>query len=162
MVLNKKRIKVGISIGDVNGIGPEIILKCFSDLRMFDSCTPIVYGSNSVLLHYGNSMKINVDNLNVLNDKFEPQANKINICEIKDDLVKVQEGVQSISSGKFSFLALEKAVQDIASNKVDVLVTAPIDKFSISQSGFKFQGHTEYLANYANEEYEENGHDLKS
>ena len=145
MMENNNKVKVGISHGDFNGIGYEIIFKTFKDNRMFDFCTPIIYGSSKIANYYKKLLTgINI-NLNIIKDVRQAQDNRINIINIFDDEVKVEPGKSSKTAGELSFKALEAATKDL--NKgIDVLVTAPINKDNIQSDSFNFPGHTEYLS----------------
>jgi 4-hydroxythreonine-4-phosphate dehydrogenase len=148
--MEKHNIKVGISIGDVNGIGPEIIIKALKDSRYFSEFTPIIYGSAKVISFYKKA--INEEHFNFLSIKNadEAKAKKVNIINCWEDEIKITPGEVNAVGGEYAFKALEGATKDLAANKIDVLVTAPINKKSIQDAGFKFPGHTEYLANMSN------------
>lgn len=150
-------VKVGISIGDVNGIGPEVIMKALSDTRLLVGCTPIIYASNKVFLFHEKALNAGDDlegefNYNSCNSIEDIQVNKINVVKIWDDEIPFDLGKATIDGGKHAFESLEKATQDLASGKIDVLVTAPINKDAMNKAGFKFPGHTEYLADLAGED----------
>ncbi len=147
-----KKIKVGISCGDINGIGLEVALKTFSDNRMLDLCTPVIYGSAKASTFYKKVIKAREINFNFINEASESKSKKINLLNVSEENVKVELGKSTPEAGKLAFQALEKATLDLASNQIDVLVTAPINKENIQSDDFKFPGHTEYLANYAREE----------
>lgn len=145
------QIKIGISIGDINGIGIEVILKTFSDSRMLDFCTPILFGSSKLISKHKKQLHLNtpihgVTNLNkVIN-------HKINLFNTWKDDIDVDFGIANKSAGKYAFLSLQSAVEALNNNDIDVLVTAPINKENIQSDDFKFQGHTEYLENKINGE----------
>jgi len=145
-----KKIRVGISIGDSNGIGIEVIVKCFLDNRMFDSMIPILYGNKELVKFHIKSLGIEDFDLNYINDASEANPKRANLLQINKDRIKVDFGNPTPASGKIAFESLERAVNDLASNKVDVLVTAPINKKNIHSEKFQFPGHTEYLAKMAN------------
>jgi 4-hydroxythreonine-4-phosphate dehydrogenase len=149
---NPNPIKVGISIGDINGIGPEVIMKALKDARMMLDCTPIIYGSTKIFAHY--KKVLNDQDFNYQSCKLaeEAQIRKINVVNVWSDEVEFQMGQVTEQGGKLAFMALERATQDLASGKVDVLVTAPISKEAMAKSGFQFPGHTEYLADLSGED----------
>lgn len=149
---NPNPIKVGISIGDVNGIGPEVIMKALKDSRILLDCTPIIYGSNKVFAHYKKVLDENEFNYQSCKIAEEAQIRKINVVNVWNDDIEYQMGLVTETGGKYAFLSLERATQDLAAGKIDVLVTAPISKEAMAKSGFKFPGHTEYLADLAGEE----------
>lgn len=152
MSKRNRKIRVGISIGDLNGVGMEVIMKTFDDNRMNDMCTPIVYGSTRVASYHRKALKMESFKFHVVQNADQADANKANLVNCWKEEVRMRLGTPNKEAGKYAFKSLEMATRDLASNKVDVLVTAPIDKSTIQSSEFNFNGHTEYLANYANEE----------
>lgn len=148
--MTEERIKVGITIGDYNGIGPEIILKAFSDSRMMQGLTPILYGSSRVLNHYKKLTDLNDFSFQGIKDADAAVHKKFNLISLTKEELPVEPGKVTEIAGKLAFQSLEAAVKDLASNKIDVLVTAPINKKNIQREGFRFPGHTEYLAKYSN------------
>lgn len=146
----ENKVKVGITIGDFNGIGPEIILKALSDSRLYQSFTPIVYGSSRVLNHYKKLIGLEEINVQGIKDADAAIPKKFNLISLTKDELVVEPGRVTEKAGWLAFQSLEMAVKDLASNKIDVLVTAPINKKNIQREGFNFPGHTEYLAKYSN------------
>jgi 4-hydroxythreonine-4-phosphate dehydrogenase len=145
-VQHNNLIRVGISLGDINGIGPEVIMKALRDARLLMDCTPIIYGSTKVFAHYKKVFDDQEFNYQSCKTAEEAQNKKINIVNVWQDDVEISEGKPTEQSGNCAFQSLEKATQDLASGKIDVLVTAPISKEAMGKTGFKFPGHTEYLA----------------
>lgn len=143
-------VKVGITMGDVNGIGPEIIIKALSDPRILLDCTPVIYGASKAISHYRKEMGDLEFNFQTCKSIAEIQSKKVNFINLFHEDLVFEEGKATELSGKISYLALEAATKDLASGKIDVLVTAPISKDAMQKSGFKFPGHTEYLADMAN------------
>jgi len=146
--MNKEQeslVRVGITQGDANGIGWEVILKTFADNRMFQVCTPVVYGSTKVASFHKKALGIEL-NYTTLKNPDNLNTRQLNIVNVSDEEVKVELGVASEAAGKIAFKSLEAAVSDLKQNKIDVLVTAPINKKTIQAEDFKFSGHTEYLA----------------
>lgn len=139
-----KKIRIGISIGDINGIGIEIILKTFSDSRMLSFCTPIIFGSSKTISFHKKIIDIDlpINGITALNDVIE---NKINLFNVWKEEVDIKIGEPTKDAGKYAYLSLEKAVDALKNKEIDVLVTAPINKDNIQSESFKFQGHTEYL-----------------
>ena len=140
----KHKIKVGISVGDLSGIGIEVILKSFEDSRMLDFCTPVIFASSKVISHHKKVLGINtnihgIDSLNKILPK------KLNLLNVWKEMVEIELGTPTEISGKYALLSLEKAVEALKNEEIDVLVTAPIDKNNIQSDDFKFEGHTEYL-----------------
>ena len=139
-----EKIKVGISIGDLNGIGLEIILKTFEDNRMLDFCTPIIFASNKTVNYHKKALSINI-NVHSINSLDKVVHNKVNVLNVWDDAVEMELGKATKISGEYAFKSLKSATEALLEEKVDVLLTAPINKQNIQSDAFKFQGHTEYL-----------------
>lgn len=143
--MNKsEKIKLGISIGDFNGIGIEIILKTFLDKRMLDFCTPIIFGSTKLITAYKKSMNIDLP-FNGIKHLDQAILGKINIVNLWNEDIVVELGKPTETSGKYAFKSLEAATISLKKGEIDVLVTAPINKDNIQSEDFKFPGHTEYL-----------------
>lgn len=142
------KIKVAITQGDINGIGYEVILKTFSDSRMFDRCTPIVYGSTKVASYHKKLLSQQVQELNftALLDAAQAQDRKFNVVNLIQDEIKIDIGKPTDIGGEMSRRALDRACEDLKRGVVDVLVTAPINKKNIQSATFDFPGHTEYLS----------------
>ena len=138
------KIIVGISIGDLNGIGVEVILKTFQDKRMLDFCTPVIFGSTTVVSYHKKALKLEVPvhgitSLNQIN------RNKINIMNIWKEEVEIDLGKATKVSGLYAAKSLTSSVKSLKEGKVDVLLTGPINKETIQSEDFNFPGHTEYL-----------------
>jgi len=142
-------IRIGISIGDINGIGPEVIIKALSDPRLLLDCTPIIYGSTKALSHHKKLLENNDFMYQSCKTAEEAKNRKINVVNLSEEEIIFDLGKPTEMGGKYAFQSLEAATQDLASGKIDVLVTAPISKEAMAKSGFQFPGHTEYLANMA-------------
>ncbi|MBG7630196.1 MAG: 4-hydroxythreonine-4-phosphate dehydrogenase PdxA [Bacteroidetes bacterium] len=150
--MNKsEKIKLGISIGDFNGIGIEIILKTFLDKRMLDFCTPIIFGSTKLITAYKKSMNIDLP-FNGVKEVGNAILGKINIVNLWNDDIVLELGKATESSGKYAFKSLEAATNSLEKGEIDVLVTAPINKENIQSEEFIFPGHTEYLESKLNGE----------
>lgn len=143
---NEGRIKVGISIGDLNGIGLEVIMKTFLDNRMLLTCTPIIYGSSKVISFHRKALGIPEFNTSIIRSADAVIMKKINVINCWEEEVQVELGKASDVSANYAFKSLEAATIDLHAGKIDALVTAPIDKHTMQNAGFKFPGHTEYLA----------------
>lgn len=139
-----KKIIVGISIGDFNGIGIEIALKTFLDKRMLDFCTPVIFGSTKLITAYKKSLDINVP-FNGIKRIDNIIHGKLNIINLWNEDVPINLGKPTEQSGKFAFQSLQAATKSLSEGTIDVLVTAPINKDNIQSEDFKFPGHTEYL-----------------
>ena len=143
--MNKsEKIKLGISIGDFNGIGIEIILKTFLDKRMLDFCTPIIFGSTKLITAYKKSIDIDLP-FNGVKHANQAVIGKINIVNLWNDDIVIELGKATETSGKYAFKSLEAATISLKKGEIDILVTAPINKDNIQSEAFKFPGHTEYL-----------------
>ena len=142
-------IRVGISIGDINGIGPEVVIKSLADNRLLLDCTPIIYASSKTISFHKKAMNEPEFNYQTCKTANEAVNRKINIINVWNEEVQFELGKGTEASGKYAFLSLEKATEDLAAGKIDVLVTAPISKEAIGKAGFQFPGHTEYLAHLA-------------
>lgn len=145
-------VKVGISMGDINGISPEVIMKALGDNRMLIDCMPVIYGSTRVLSHYKKVLNDNDFNYQTVKGADDAKPRKINVVNAWTDDVAIDMGKPTETSGKCAFAALELATKDLAAGKIDVLVTAPISKEAMGKMGFSFPGHTEYLADLAGED----------
>ena len=139
-----RKIRVGITHGDINGIGYEVILKAFADPTMLELCTPIVYGSPKVATYHRKAMDIQA-NFSIINEANEALDGKLSILNCVDDELKVELTAATPDAGKAALDALERALQDYREGLIDVLVTAPINKHTIQSDAFHFPGHTEYI-----------------
>lgn len=139
------KIIIGITHGDTNGVGYEVILKALEDSRMLELCTPVIYGSAKIANHYRKLINMGQLQLNQIQHASEARADQINIVNVVDESVKVEPGTASEEAGKAAFAALETAVADLKAGNIDALVTAPINKATIQSEEFHFPGHTEYL-----------------
>lgn len=142
--MEQNKIKIGITQGDVNGIGYEVILKAFEDPTIFELCTPIVYGSPKVMTYHRKAIGLETS-FTIINSASEAIPGRLNVINCCDDEVKVELGKPSRESGKAAFDALERAMAEYKEGLYDVLVTAPIHKQMIQSESFTFPGHTEYI-----------------
>ncbi len=140
-----EKLKVGISIGDVNGIGLEIIIKTLADSMIYNYCTPIVYGHTKVASFYRRVTEVDELNFNVIDHPSKAQHKRANMINCWEEDVKIEPGVANKEVGKFAFTSLERATADLINGDIDALVTAPINKDTIQSESFNFPGHTEYL-----------------
>ncbi len=145
-----EKIKVGISIGDTNGIGLEVILKTLSDPKVLDYCTPIVYGNTKVASFYKKSLGLHEFNFNVITHPDQANPRRANLINCWEEDVKIEPGLVNEIGGKYAYLSLDKAVADLIAGDTQALVTAPINKHNIQNEEFKFPGHTEYIQHKAN------------
>ena len=144
---NKSRVRLAISQGDINGVSYEVILKTFSDSRMFDICTPVLYGSTKVASYHKKLLALHQDfSFNGIYDAKEAVDRKFNVVNLTPDEIKIDIGKLTEVAGLQSRLSLNRACDDLRKGLVDVLVTAPISKKNIQAPDFDFPGHTEYLS----------------
>ncbi len=143
MVDNK--IVVGISQGDLNGIGLEIILKTLSDPALSEICVPVLFSSQKTVSYFRKMLGLEDFNFNPLRDFNQLHTKKPNVFNCYEEEVTIEMGKPTLASGKYAKLSLESATQALFDKKIDVLVTAPINKHNIQEAGFKYPGHTEYL-----------------
>ncbi len=147
--MEKKTIIAGISHGDINGIGYEVIIKALMESTINEICVPIVYGSPKVAAYHRKALNINNFSFNNIRSAEEANPKKANLINCLDDNIRVELGKSTPQGGEAALISLEKAVADLKSGKIDVLVTAPIDKKNIQSDKFHFTGHTEYLKSKA-------------
>lgn len=140
-------LRIGITHGDVNGIGYEIIMKTLADIRVLDFFTPVVYGSSKVASYHRKALDLHDFNFNIVKSAEYAQNGKANLVNIYQQEIKIDLGQCTDIAGEVAFLALEAATEDMKRGHLDALVTAPINKQNIQSEAFSFPGHTEYLAN---------------
>jgi len=143
--METEKIIIGITHGDINGVGYEVILKTLADSRMLETFIPVIYGSHKVAAYHRKNLDLQGFNLNVINSLEEVNPKRVNIINCVDDDIKVDLGVSTTDAGKAALAALERATEDLRSGGLQALVTAPINKKNIQSANFKFPGHTEYL-----------------
>jgi len=147
--MEKKTILAGISHGDINGIGYEVIIKTLSDPTMSEICTPIVYGSPKVAAYHRKALNVNNFSFNNIRIADEAHARKANMINVLDDNIRVELGKSTPQNREAAIISLEKAVEDLKNRKIDILITTPIDKQNIQSDNFHFKGHTDYLKSVA-------------
>lgn len=144
--MNKaKQIRVGISIGDINGIGPEVVMKTFSDARMLDTCTPIIFCPSKVIAFYRKSLQLKNFHFTVCDHIKDIKSKQVNIIASTHVEVAMNPGVSTEIAGQIALESLEAATLALKNKEIDVLVTAPINKENIQSETFSFPGHTEFL-----------------
>lgn len=148
------KIRVGITHGDPNGIGYEVILKAFADPAMLELCTPIIYGSPKVASYHRKSLDLQVT-FNAISQASDAHDSVLNILHCTADEVKIDLGQPTAEAGEAALAALERAVKDWKEGLIDVLVTAPINKFAIQSEKFHFPGHTEFIQKRVGKEGEQ-------
>lgn len=138
-------IKLGISIGDLNGIGCEVVLKTFEDSRMLDFCTPVIFASNKTISGQQKALGISIP-FNGVQEASKAVDGKLNIVNVWKQVPEIKFGEATKEAGDFALQSLKAAVAALKQGDIDVLVTAPINKNNIQAEDFKFPGHTDYLA----------------
>ena len=148
MTKDDSKIRVAISQGDINGVGYEVMIKTFSDMRMFDFCTPVLYGSTKVASYHKKLLASVPQDIqfNAIRDASEAIPGKHNVINLTQDEIKIDLGKSTEVAGALARQSLNRACEDLKAGKVDVLVTAPINKRNIQAPDFDFPGHTEYLS----------------
>jgi 4-hydroxythreonine-4-phosphate dehydrogenase len=141
--------RIGITLGDYNGIGPEVVLKALSDNRILNLITPVVYGSGKVFAYYKKLSSLEDINYSLVRNNGQYMAKSINVVNCwGDDTLEVVPGKASQESGKAALIALKQAASELKEGLIDALVTAPIDKNTIHSEEFPFMGHTGFLTNF--------------
>ncbi len=143
--MKRERIVAGITNGDINGIGYEIIIKGLMDNRINDICTPVVYGSPKVAAYHRKALNIGNFSFNNIRSPGEANHKRANLINCLSDDIRVELGKSTRDGGEGAYRSLEAAVNDLKDGNIDLIVTAPIDKQSIQSDTFTFPGHTEYL-----------------
>ena len=144
--MSENRIKIGITQGDINGIGYETILKTFADPRVAEMYTPIVYGSLKVAAYYKKLVpEAEQVNFNLVKSASEAHAKKVNLVACIDDSVQADPGESTPVGGQCALASLSAAVRELKEGQIDAIVTSPINKANIQSEEFTFPGHTEYL-----------------
>jgi 4-hydroxythreonine-4-phosphate dehydrogenase len=139
------KLKLGISIGDLNGIGCEVVLRTFEDNRMMDFCTPLIFASTKTISQQKNELGIEI-NYHGIQHPGEALEGKINILNVWKNTPSIEYGKPTAESGQYALMSLRAAVKALKDNEIDLLVTAPINKNTIQGDDFNFPGHTDYLA----------------
>lgn len=138
-------LKVGITHGDVNGIGYEILLKTFSDARMLELCQPVIYGSSRSASWHRKAFDGEAVNFHIISRAEEAQEGKVNLVNCVKEEIRIELGTATAEAGESAYIALDQATRDLEEGKIDLLVTLPINKDTIQNDQFRFPGHTEFL-----------------
>ncbi|MGI9551562.1 MAG: 4-hydroxythreonine-4-phosphate dehydrogenase PdxA [Aurantibacter sp.] len=136
---------IGVSLGDMNGVGPEVIIKTFLDSRLLKLLTPVIYGSGKIISYYRKILEVEDLKYHQIRDINQAKSNALNILNCWEENVTIKPGIPSTEAGKYALQSLEMATRDAISQKLNGLVTGPINKKTIQQEDFEFPGHTEYL-----------------
>lgn len=141
-----KTIKVGITIGDINGVGLEVIIKALSDSSVYANSIPIIYGSSKAVSFHKKAINKPDFQYLVIKGAEEAKPKKVNLINCWEEDVKIVLGEKNANGGDYALKSLQAAAADLLAGKIDTLVTAPINKDCVRDAGFEFPGHTEYLA----------------
>jgi len=144
MVKNVENIIVGISVGDLNGIGSEVILKSFEDARMFEFCTPVIFANSKLFSYLKKVLDVNVV-INSIDKLDQIVPNKLNVLNVWREGVNIEFGALDTNVGKYAIKSFKSATEALSNGLIDVLVTAPINKNNIQSEDFSFPGHTDFL-----------------
>ena len=139
-------IRVGITIGDINGIGLEVIIKALSHPSVVQLCTPVIYGSSKVVSYHKNIVNPAEFSFSTTASAEKIYHQRINVVNVWQETINIELGKETQEAGKIAHIALDQAVRDLKDGHIDTLVTAPISKNAMKLAGFAYPGHTEYLA----------------
>lgn len=142
--MEKNKIKIGITQGDTNGVGYEVILKAFADPAILELCTPVLYGSPKVAVYHRKALDLPT-NFSIVETAHGALPGRLNLVSCGEEEIKVEFSRPTAEAGKAALAALERALQEYREGLIDVLVTAPINKHTIQSETFRFPGHTEYI-----------------
>lgn len=140
--------RIGITLGDLNGVGPEVVIKALADNRLLAIITPVIYGSARVISYYKKLINVEEFNYTQVRNKGQFAPKSINVINCWDDNLEINPGKATLDSGKAAFVALKQASEELKEGIIDALVTAPIDKSTIHSEEFPFKGHTEFLTQF--------------
>ncbi len=145
--MNQNKVVVGISVGDINGVGPEVILKTFRDSRMYNYCTPVIFASKNLISYYIKMYNLKEINYHIVRNpsRLNPKALNLYCPWQKEVDHTINVGQSTVTGGVYAYKSLESAVHALKDGMVDVIVTAPINKNNIQSTQFKYPGHTEFL-----------------
>ena len=141
-----EKVKVGITIGDLNGVGLEVIIKSLANRKILDYCIPAIYASAKIVSYHKNIVSPKDFTFQSLQNAQNLNHEKINIINCWSENVNIQLGTVTQESGKYAYISLDRALQDLKANLIDILVTAPVHKHAMALAEFPYTGHTEYLA----------------
>lgn len=139
-------LRIGISIGDLNGIGPEVVLKTFSEPLMLNSCTPVIFASQKSIAWWRKHFKMDSFNFITIKNATEIKDGQINVVNVWDEDLNIDPGKELPVTGQYAVKSLQAACMALDEKKVDCLVTAPISKKNVMSNDFPYNGHTDYLA----------------
>jgi 4-hydroxythreonine-4-phosphate dehydrogenase len=143
---NKHNPIIGITLGDINGVGPEVIIKALNDNRLLNLASLVIYGSAKTISYYKKILGLEDFNFRQVNNDHEYEKKTINVVNCWDHEVEINIGKATTEGGKCAWLALKRGATDLIDGNIDAMVTGPINKSNIQSEEFNFPGHTEYLA----------------
>ncbi|HTH56173.1 MAG TPA: 4-hydroxythreonine-4-phosphate dehydrogenase PdxA, partial [Cyclobacteriaceae bacterium] len=142
--------RIGITIGDLNGIGTEVVIKALSDNRLLSLLTPVIYGSTRALSYYRKLMNVEDFNYSQVKSKGQFFPKSVNVVNCWEEMIEITPGQPSKEAGRAAFLCLKKAAEEMKEGLIDAIVTAPIDKNTIHGEEFPYRGHTEFFTSEFN------------
>lgn len=137
---------IGITQGDTNGIGPEVVLKALQHSEILDLCTPVIFSSQKTITYFKKALQLNDFSFNPIKNWTQINHKKVNVYIAYEDEVPIELGKPTIVSAKYAFISLETGTQALLNKNIHALVTAPLNKYTIQQVRQEFKGHTEYIA----------------
>ncbi|MCK6617691.1 MAG: 4-hydroxythreonine-4-phosphate dehydrogenase PdxA [Cyclobacteriaceae bacterium] len=146
--VKSEKPRIGITLGDINGVGPEVVIKSLHDSRINTLITPVVYGSTRVLSFYKKLITLEDFAYSQVKSREQFIPKVVNVVNCWDEVIEITPGKPSPETGRAALLALKQAAQDLKDGLLDALVTAPVDKSTIHSNEFPFKGHTEFLAEF--------------
>lgn len=146
--MSQHKPRIAITLGDLNGIGPEVVIKALADNRILSIVTPVIYGSARVISHYKKQLNIDEFNYTQVKNKGQFAHRSVNVVNCWDDTIEITPGKPTQEGGKAALTALKTACEELKEGHLDALVTAPIDKKLVHSDEFPFKGHTEYLTQF--------------
>ncbi len=144
---NAEKPIIGFTVGDINGIGTELIIKTLSDSRLLDLCTPVIFGNNKLINFYRKALPDHNFNFSVVKDSSRINNKQVNLYNCWEDEININPGIMNDTGGKYAVISLTMAAEALKGGKIDGLVTAPLHKKNIQSANFAFAGHTPYLKN---------------
>jgi 4-hydroxythreonine-4-phosphate dehydrogenase len=139
-------MRIGISIGDLNGVGPEVVMKTLSEPNMMNLCTPVIYASQKSIQWWRKTLKLDHFNFTTINQVEQAQKNHINVINVWEEDLNITPGKELPVTGQYAVKSFQAACKDLADGKIACLVTAPISKKNTLSNEFPYNGHTDYLA----------------
>lgn len=143
-----ERPRIGITIGDINGVGPEVVMKALGDARILGILTPVIYGNGRVLSHYKKLLGLQEFSYNQVKDGGAFAAKNVNVINCWEEQIEIAPGRPTPETGKAALKAIRRACDDLKAGHISALVTGPIDKKTVSGDDFPFAGHTEFITSF--------------